>query len=296
MSTSEQATPSIFDTLIGHYTDSAGLLGIVSDGSMRATNIRFLNDAQEYKLAFQEAVIILREYLDTETPHRNIIEDTIRDLPLSTRASSCFVISFSEHYDSLSQWRGYGGSGQAYFIGFNKERLASHAATLGWRLTPCTYDRGVHHWVTRQIVEPIMRELLEEAPGDGRIQKWGLHNAISFALETIAASFKHRGFREEAEVRLISPPIRYASPLVKYRPSHRGIIPYVDFPLPKVVTSLYSEAVPPVDEELLDVEQLILGPGRDEDSLGVAHAFMRASGVKLGNGSFGSSTPFVRSQ
>jgi len=37
--------------ILYHYTDQDGLLGIVSTGKMRATNIEYLNDQREYRHA-----------------------------------------------------------------------------------------------------------------------------------------------------------------------------------------------------------------------------------------------------
>ena len=46
--------------ILYHYTDQDGLLGIVSTGKMRATNIEYLNDQREYRHALALMVYLSR--------------------------------------------------------------------------------------------------------------------------------------------------------------------------------------------------------------------------------------------
>src|SRR5688572_2258643 len=109
-------TPKV--DVVYHYTDANGLLGILRSGEMWCTQIAYLNDAMEYKYAFE----VLRKVLTgiAEDEHREplvrgltqealkVIEAE-RLVKTSIRALFMFVASFSEDRDDLSQWRAYSG-------------------------------------------------------------------------------------------------------------------------------------------------------------------------------------------
>src|SRR5262249_37150111 len=86
-----------------HYTDSAGLLGILSSRSLFATHYRYLNDISEGSL--------------------------IRELILPILENEIIEINFCLHTEEntikhglLSQWRGYAGSA-GFAIEFDEPEL-----------------------------------------------------------------------------------------------------------------------------------------------------------------------------
>ncbi len=131
-----------------HYTDSAGLLGIIGSpislpgteesvfgfergatfGTLWATDARYLNDAHE--LTYGAAALaekLERHAEESRTPQvverlRELAE-TVRDgrfeltYGSDTERSLAHVTCFCESGDLLSQWRGYGGG---YAIGFDR--------------------------------------------------------------------------------------------------------------------------------------------------------------------------------
>ena len=114
-----------------HYTSLSGLLGILSSGELRASDVRYMNDSAE-----------LRHTLDLVTSHvtRRIVAGT--DSPdlldqflawLSHRivgGSLLFGASFRENGNLLSQWRGYSGHGKGVSLGFNPRWLLHCAEHL----------------------------------------------------------------------------------------------------------------------------------------------------------------------
>ena len=123
--------PSIF-----HYTDSAGLLGILQSQCLFATDYRYLNDLSEGTMARDLLVSVFEAELKQVTPKlvakrlldKRIFDDDklIRLQAESTydalvkslnRSTPTFVLSFCRHekpkaieHGLLSQWRAYTGS------------------------------------------------------------------------------------------------------------------------------------------------------------------------------------------
>src|ERR1035441_8491044 len=108
------------DTLF-HYTTAAGLLGILKGSNIWATDLRFLNDAQE---AVYARDMVIEAVTTMENPvHRPehwahehgepALEEFGRyqGFVLNEMRNSEFgvyVTCFCESGDLLSQWRGYG--------------------------------------------------------------------------------------------------------------------------------------------------------------------------------------------
>jgi len=87
---------------IYHYTSQRGLLGILRRKAIWATEIRYLNDAEEYRYAFSK----LRERL-REGQYDPEFVDAITHAADFLHNYSIFVASFSRQGDMLSQWRAY---------------------------------------------------------------------------------------------------------------------------------------------------------------------------------------------
>ena len=116
--------PSIF-----HYTDSAGLLGILQSQCLFATDYRYLNDLSEGTMARDllvsvfEAELVAKRLLDKrifddDKLIRLQAESTYDALVKSlNRSTPTFVLSSCRHekpkaieHGLLSQWRAYTGS------------------------------------------------------------------------------------------------------------------------------------------------------------------------------------------
>jgi hypothetical protein len=110
--------------LIYHYTDSAGLLGIVSSNRLWASEASFLNDPTEGVLFPDLVISSIRKkrggLTALETQVVSHFEDGLKKYP---KPPSAFAISFCDDGDLLSQWRGYGSSGSGYAIGFAADKF-----------------------------------------------------------------------------------------------------------------------------------------------------------------------------
>lgn len=106
--------------IIYHYTNADGLVGIVSSGSLWATDLRFVNDASEldHALKSMEAAIERARGRFTSPTQANLLDRLDDAVGHREMFPSVHSVSFSANGDLLSQWRAYGGDGGGYAIGF----------------------------------------------------------------------------------------------------------------------------------------------------------------------------------
>jgi hypothetical protein len=136
-----------------HYTGAAGLIGIVQSGKLWATDYRHLNDRKEYKIGARLLQDELRASKLSEA-QRNAFERLV-----SKTQKGCFVLSFSERGDQLSQWRAYCPGGNGYALGFGQQNaLFSSAKEHSFNLIRCEYDRREQRKLCRYLVESFIRE------------------------------------------------------------------------------------------------------------------------------------------
>ena len=117
--------------VVYHYTDPKGLIGILSESQLWATDIRFLNDSSELRYAEELQRKILQEII-SESPdgslQKKLAEKTLEDR-LDLRGDT-YVVCFCAKDDLLTQWKAYGSSGSGFSIGFDREKLKSMLAEL----------------------------------------------------------------------------------------------------------------------------------------------------------------------
>lgn len=135
-----------------HYTGAAGVVGIITSGTLWATNAEFLNDQEEYRWFFtQRFPALLRKAIDRadEGIHdpmtrmkiaaqpggdaaaknawfeglQHLFAENIRDMEDPYVTSFCAASSpLMSAHGLLSQWRGYGREG-GYAVVFDTKGL-----------------------------------------------------------------------------------------------------------------------------------------------------------------------------
>lgn len=184
-----------------HYTDTAGLLGILGSpvafpgtdegtfatekgatfGTLWATDARYLNDAQELTFGAE----MLAAKLDTlaETAPSGLVHDRLRSLAIDTRNGEFeyntsskvekpnpHVTCFCTSGNLLSQWRGYGDGGGGYAIGFTGtaiEELITVNASL-FKSNPGLSVGPVRQAVRVRYGEVEAEPFLDECAGEIR--------------------------------------------------------------------------------------------------------------------------------
>lgn len=212
---------------IFHYTTQKGILGIIENKEMWATQIHFLNDQNEIHLTFK----LLDEELDkqiakNEVPKvRNLFKRIKGYLQLIDQNHIC-ISSFCKEGDLLSQWRGYGNQGKGYAIGFDLKSLSRIAKNENFVLWPCVYDTYLQHELVAYLVDNWAKKFASSNLNDKNIL-----GEIDLDVCRIAPILKDESFSEEKEWRLISSMVSHKSPRFAFRAGQYSLIPYYNFPI-----------------------------------------------------------------
>lgn len=227
-----------------HYTTAAGIAGIVSSGCLWATHAAFLNDAEEIKHFFDARLldIVLAEThqyaselarspdiakkMEAEGGIDQVARSEAETLATKLRSATLtfnhpYIFSLSaardqrvSHNGLLSQWRGYGSDG-GYALVFDTmefERLlmlegeAFHYQHAQWgdvhyygvdpTSQPSTEDIAESEAILRNGIAKLIR-------GGTAEETEGFYQAIS----SLSCLYKHWGFWEEHEVRVVAIPV-----------------------------------------------------------------------------------------
>jgi hypothetical protein len=227
--------------LLYHYTSAEALLAILSNGTLWATDLFFLNDKRELSHALE----VLAEIFDEERKAGEKAGDSCASIErfatmLGNHMSDLsryevYVTSFSRHGNLLSQWRGYCPSAGGYSIGFETARIGALAQANGFFAGPCIYDSDMQRHVLRAIVRSVFDSLIKNVS----TSQVGSDHAVSehlhyyrWLVETYAPFMKNPAFDEESEWRVVS--VDYTKMddgRYRTRPARGLLVPYYEFSL-----------------------------------------------------------------
>ena len=186
-----------------HYTDFAGLKGILESHSLRATYNRCMNDASEQLHA-----------------ERTLQEEAarLRVGPIRFENRRAFLACFCESPKLLSMWRSYAGNAGGYCLGFEYSKLKSY---MGWQNIQVGQSVPLLTRVHYGNTPESMRKYLAAIPV---IEDLSSNSACFPSFFT--SIIKHEAFAEEREWRIIAldPPLTR----ICFRPGTGNIKPYVE--------------------------------------------------------------------
>jgi Protein of unknown function (DUF2971) len=256
-----------FPATLYHYTDAAGLLGILQDGEIWCSHARYLNDAQEVRIGLtlysevlenrliegqlsdlqrdvvRAALYRLKEYTELE-------DSTLNPHPIYSLGNS-FVASFTTEVDDLAQWRAYSRPGSRYCIGFDLAKINSLSENSDFKLGEVDYDNEKLALNMRDDFVRKTEALFEKHKIDNYHPNMPLHwhpdelSRLNFAIaRTGAPLVKHWSFRKESEWRIYSPPDRYDQIVRKgpvfFRSGQSFLVPYVKLELKNLPSPVVS--------------------------------------------------------
>lgn len=222
-----------------HYTTATGLQGIITSQHLWATDISYLNDAEEFTGFFDrklpliliESFRMAAEEISTTSDGLNYIDSlggpeevastnsrALSDaLRLVTMTFQVYVTSFCRPTSKnpedglLSQWRGYGPDG-GYAIVFDtndletllsKEEKSFSYSFIHWGDVDYHDDEDSHEETLEWIAttqETARKFILE--PDSNKQKK--LIEAFFRPILSLTTRHKHSGFREESELRIVA--------------------------------------------------------------------------------------------
>lgn len=220
---------------IWHYTSVSGFYGIVSNHELWASSATMLNDASEMSFGVARVREIHGRWSprdDASTEAAQVVRVAIEALDSVMATNPPFVLSASTSPELLNQWANYGES-SGCAIGLTSMTPLISEGKAG-KLLPTNALPLWHKVIYRPgAQEKHIRLILDElvAP-EGMIARAivepdyvGPDVLAVQNLAMLAATLKHPGFRAEREVRFLA--FREQETRVHFRPTPRGIVPYV---------------------------------------------------------------------
>jgi hypothetical protein len=261
------AVESVMDTdrapeFIYHYTTTKGLIGIVKSKKIRATDIEFMNDAQEGRFGRSELRSALLEEASNiraadsdgtggaEDSRATVMESAADHLKpggifAERQYYFTYACCFCDNGDLLSQWRGYSGTG-GYCIGFRTSALRAcelpdivdgHDRTE-LRLVRVEYGPDAREEMISKVVSTIAPDPVGH-PGSR-----GYGQAGKVVLPELS-SVKHEAFSEEREWRLLAVTDQHGP---EFRCGSMGPTPYLELSFP-----------------VASIVEVVIGPGANHE-------------------------------
>jgi len=191
-----------------HYTSSRGLLGIISSGVLRAGNFSYLNDSSELLYGIQLVERVFKERLasvSNVTTRRvlNVVQD---DLRKADQWLDFYTACFCARPDLLSQWRAYGTANGRFCIGFDSEQLYEMSPEC--ILKRVVYEESEQSGLVQAALERSVEAVSRGVSGLSHEEEWDqfereVTELLAKKLAGFLSSFKHPGFKEEKEWRLV---------------------------------------------------------------------------------------------
>lgn len=257
-------------SLIYHYTNTAGFMGIIQSQSLWATNSNFLNDHQEMKKGieiFRQHLLNEKTFKDVEHLHKENMDLLLSLIYSLVKASedNIYLTSFTEDRDYLRQWMSYCQFNDGVCIGFNKDKLQSNFSDSYKNETEYCFSKinysDIHdfqNFINLKTMLSIFETEVIIQNGkksehtsfqdlDNESQN-NIFSSYMFALIHKAilkiSSFKPKEFQDEKEFRLSI--LNNNDKVVKHRIRNGYIIPYLVIPF-----------------QIEALEEIILSPSSD---------------------------------
>jgi hypothetical protein len=112
--------------LLYHYTNDAGLAGIIESGRLWFSDIFALNDPSELRHGLGIAIDLLKSRATNARPEIATFASMFERFDLDAgieAAGHFFICCFSADGDDLGQWRAYANNGQGFALGFDTSSL-----------------------------------------------------------------------------------------------------------------------------------------------------------------------------
>jgi len=237
--------------LLYHYTTQAGLDGILSSDSIWATHFRFMNDSMErlhgltlFKEALFRGAYEKFKSLDASSNLVDYFEKTTANALDAYIACFCTETNGStDGGDRLGQWRGYAHGTQGYCLVFDSKLIDKfHAATPRASFCEsCIYSEVEQYGLCEQLSNDLLvgpfRDLAVESlsthdtlrkaikEGTSTLHDW---NGFGSSALLYSSLFKHAGFGEESEYRLVKFfTLKSDSSVIQFRPGKDNPTPYI---------------------------------------------------------------------
>lgn len=190
---------------IFHYTTSDTLIKIIEHRKLRFTNRLFLNDSSEGKyvldLCIREIDNVWPKYCEYE---KQEFVDSLKLLStkIDSRYFQFYQASFSLCEDSLIMWNYY-SQGNGTNINFSEKILLESLRNQlqDEVVKPIALLHGCVIYDEEEQIEILKKILLDFSMAEQYLDEWYLFTAM--AVLNVGVFFKHYGFHDEREYRIV---------------------------------------------------------------------------------------------
>jgi hypothetical protein len=263
-----------------HYTDMAGLVGIVSSETIRFTSVFHLNDPSElaYGLGLTED-ILKAEFDRGADPVKSFCKWTQHVLVKGAEIFGFFVASFSQANNDLAQWRAYADNGRGVAIGLSptlfrvlddQSELTVAENTLAAHVV---YDRdkcrrNFNDAIQRAVRLVVQAEAHVNSPAQREAFGRELTNRLVVPIYIHAATCKHHAYAHERETRLlIVNQLEELAPVTEVRTRGSTLVPFIP--------SRFRVRSPGA------ITEIMIGPAAAEHADDAVRAFLRRQKLPL---------------
>ncbi|MGD0236206.1 MAG: DUF2971 domain-containing protein [Syntrophorhabdales bacterium] len=292
------------ESIIYHYTDDKGALGIIESQSLWATHHRYLNDPNELSI-FRD---VLNQWRRSQKRISKSAWEWVEFLlgiylsgqeldPESASLYDAYIVSFcNDDGDRLSQWRAY-GKGGGYAIGFGRVELdqmlqqeEKNRTINEYFLTDVSY--GKRDSIPNDL-EPKMKQCMDSFRRVFRKPRGLSRRSVgedredgSRLLQECLCRFKDEGYREEKEVRALSfvsnPVHRFSKglastsprPKIYFRMVNNVQMPYIKLfeakPLPLPIKKVVIGPCPDIELKRQSMRMVLAMNGIDPEIIALS--------------------------
>ena len=189
-----------------HYTSATGIVGILKDKELWATETHFLDDKSEIvyfkRLIDAWAHLLLREKaIVKDRTEEGFLMALSHNVQHESRPGVC-VASFSTEDDALSLWRQYGSAAESYCIGLSGALMKQAANAQNCILGRCTYDEDLASKIAQEVLVSLLMQLrASNYDGD---EEERLHDELSNMILQYGPFIKRPAFDVEKEWRIVT--------------------------------------------------------------------------------------------
>lgn len=217
--------------ILYHYTTPAGFYGIANGGGFWLTPRSEMNDRQEGSYG---SSLFEQMALDHDSVKFSVGDGR-------TLTAQDFVFCMCEDQDLLSQWRGYGGQGAGFALGFDSRKLLENKVFF-----KLIYEKTLQETILAECAR-IIEELSKSEP------VLSVNQIISHAHSMAVQTLKHPAFREENEWRMKLDGRTFADS-VRFRIGPYGPMPFIP-----------TGPGTPIPWSPLPLVQVVCGPSPDQE-------------------------------
>jgi len=197
--------------LLYHYTTPPGLLGILQNQHIWATEASFLNDLYEIQYGLDITTKVLHSYSDKKDIYiKEFCELCLNYLThMNFKEEEIYITSFCETSDLLSQWKGYTNFGEGYAVGLDLEKMINSKKTEEFghiSIKKVIYDSTVQTTMVKEKIRFMIKKskklIASDLINEENIKKASA-KSLAYYLNAQSKRFKSNAFSEEKEWRAI---------------------------------------------------------------------------------------------